>query len=145
MTGAAFKVGLDWNDGELRRVFNQLETVGTDMTPLMAEASSIMLLGVQDHFMTETAPDGSPWAPLSPKTLMQKKAPYILRERGDLYQSLEQDFTSEYAMVFTPMIYAATHQFGRDNIPARPYMGMSDAMADEILDASVEFLAGALK
>lgn len=45
------------------------------------------------------------------------------------------------------MIYAATHQFGDEarNIPARPYLGVSDDNEDDIIAAVDEFLDGVLE
>ena len=47
---------------------------------------------------------------------------------GDLRDSIQNFTTGTAAVVGTPLIYGATHQFGSANgtIPARPYLGLSN-------------------
>ena len=48
---------------------------------------------------------------------------------------------TEALLLGTPAVYGATHQFGRDNIPARPFLGVSAADADDIMSALSEWLS----
>ena len=38
------------------------------------------------------------------------------------------------------MVYAATHQFGRGNIPARPFLGVSDENVEDIGALVMKFI-----
>ena len=69
-----------------------------------------------------------PWKP------KKDGRPSKLQKSGTLSRSFHLDVTSEKATVSTPVIYGATHQFGRAeaNIPARPFFpvtGGSDSEA----------------
>ena len=84
----------------------------------------------------KTAPDGTPWAPWSDRYAAtrntgNRRRHSLLVGEGDLRDSI-QAYTmgmgsSSMAAVGSPLIYAATHQFGDEarGIPARPYLGIS--------------------
>jgi len=52
--------------------------------------------------------------------------PSKLQKSGTLSRSFHLDVTSSSATVGSPVIYAATHQFGRGPIPARPFFPVVD-------------------
>ncbi len=60
----------------------------------------------------------------------------ILIDRGYLVGSLTYAVSPDRLVFGTPMIYGATHQFGDPecNIPARPFLGVSDRDRLEIFD-----------
>jgi len=59
------------------------------------------------------APDGTPWAPLSPAYLLRKKGKGILRESDILLNTLHWQFVGDSAVaVGSPLNYAAVHQLG---------------------------------
>jgi phage gpG-like protein len=60
----------------------------------------------------------------------------ILIDRGYLVGSLTYAVSPDRLVFGTPMIYGATHQFGdpERNIPARPFLGVSDRDRGEIFD-----------
>jgi phage virion morphogenesis protein len=58
------------------------------------------------------APDGTPWAPLSPRTLKRKKGTRILYERGHLFGSIRKEATDDQVAIGSPTVYAAIHQLG---------------------------------
>lgn len=89
----------------------------------------------------KTAPDGTPWAPWSPRhaaRLSQKTARSLLVGVGDLRDSIQNLVTGTDIAVGTNLIYGAIQQFGGDTaaghpaIPARPYLGLSAENASEI-------------
>ena len=80
----------------------------------------------------KTAPDGTPWAPWSARYAATRNTGNAIRHsllvgEGDLRDSIQNYTTGPAAVVGTPLIYGATHQFGSANgaIPARPYLGLS--------------------
>lgn len=67
----------------------------------------------------------APWAPKKDGT------PSKLQQSGTLARSFHLEVTNKNAKVSSPVIYAATHQFGRDfgrgaPIPARPFFPVLD-------------------
>lgn len=103
----------------------------------------------EKRFEKEQDPDGNAWQPLNEKYQKRKakKAPRqeILQFEGRLFDTLVAQAT-DYSVKFgSNSIYANTHQFGRGNIPARPFLGINDEdkkiIADELQDAWESWLA----
>lgn len=108
------------------------------------------------------APDGTAWAPLTPLTLKLKKNPDrgILRDEGHLQESIAWQLDGDDTVAIgSRMVYARIHQFGGTikpkpgsgkkalrvpgvgprasvRIPARPYLGVSQA-DQEVLEKKV--------
>ena len=97
---------------------------------------------VEMRFRTERGTDGSPWQPLKYRSLIAKynrglrksqgkKAvrgrSKILQDTGTLKRSITMRHDNREAAVGTNIKYAKVHNFGfgKKNIPARPYMGLS--------------------
>ena len=106
-----------------------------DISTLMPRLGEYLQRSTQDRFKTQTDPEGGTWAVLQPHTLKRKKhnRNKILTERGYLRKHIYYQVTSPNRVeVFSDRVYAATHQFGRGNIPARPFLGLSSKDRDEI-------------
>jgi len=71
----------------------------------------------------------------------------ILVESGDLRDTLRYHATADSLEFGTDRKYGATHQFGdkKRNIPARPFLGLSDADRAEIVSILREHLARAME
>jgi phage virion morphogenesis protein len=107
--------------GRLARapVDDLLELLGADL-----ETSTRQRIAVQKH-----APDGSAWPPWSAAYAEQRPAKGgMLELDGQLIDSIEWELEGLTVSVGSRMVYALTHQLGDDrrNIPARPYLGLSD-------------------
>lgn len=113
-----------------------------DLKPFFADVGETLLNSTRNRFRTLTAPDGTPWAPLSPayaaRKPRHKNKPLTLS--GVLRGTLVKQATADSLRIGTPLIYGATHQFGRGNIPARPFLGMSEADRNDLIDALDEYL-----
>lgn len=94
---------------------------------MAAEATDL----VAEGFRTSTAPNGSAWRPLA-------RARARNRRRGDRGKPLvdtgrlrasvttrPQVFADGFSISADP-VYAATHQYGRGNIPARQFLPLPD-------------------
>lgn len=146
MAGASIQV--DFQDQAIQQALDKLIDRSDDMSELF-EAIGISLEGSHDdRWDAQQSPDGSPWAPLRPRTQARKKrnADKILTLDGFLRDSLAFNAGRDSLEFGTNLIYGATHQFGADdrNIPARPFLGISDddeAMIEETLH---DYLALAL-
>jgi phage virion morphogenesis protein len=110
-----------------------------------------MEAGTQERFDTKQSPEGNAW-----KALAQKTAAYyagkgwtarsILVGEGTLRDSVTSEVRSGAwsTLVGAAMKYAAVHQSGwpKKNIPARPYLGVSQNDAAAIEAAAAKFLGG---
>jgi phage virion morphogenesis protein len=88
-------------------------------------------------------PAGDPWAALKPATLKYKKRDKILTESGQLKNSIRYQMIGNNTVnIGTNKIYAAVHQFGfkKRNIPARPYLGLSEKNSAEIVGIINDFI-----
>lgn len=105
----------------------------------------------------KTAPDGTPWAPWSAGYAASLQRPnriypgsLLLRE-DDLRDSITNVTSARQVEVGSNLVYAAIHQFGGDTsrghppIPARPYLGLSQANREEVEDLVKTFVEGVLQ
>jgi len=98
---------------------------------------------IQDE---KTAPDGTAWEGWSESTKDQRQGNHsLLLFEGRLRDSIAgQAVNGNTVVVGASMIYAAVHQYGYGPIPARPYLGLSDENADEVVDLVLDWCEGAL-
>lgn len=92
----------------------------------------------------KAAPDGTDWVPWSESYDDTRDAHHsLLQNENHLLTSTQSYSTAWEAVVGSNLIYAATHQEGDDdrNIPARPYLGLSDANARELRALVVDHMA----
>lgn len=91
---------------------------------------------IQRSFENEQTPMGTPWKPLSEKTLAYSKhdpsEKSILVEEGDLRESFESEIESDTGVSTTLTIESDDpklpyHEFGTEDIPRRPIL---DPLAD---------------
>lgn len=145
MAGARFSIdtqGLDRLQASVRLMASSVR----DTSTLMPRLGEYLQRSTQDRFKSQTGPDGDRWEVLKPRTLERKKhnRDKILTERGYLRRHIYYQMTGPGRVeVFSDRVYGATHQFGRDKIPARPFLGIS--AADQVeLQAIVADWAGEL-
>jgi phage virion morphogenesis protein len=134
---------------QLQKELKKLLQLARDRRPLMKNIAGMMHNAVEENFAQEGRPK---WIPLSPKTIAarQKKGYWpgqILQQTGRLAASITQYADNDQAVVGTNAVYAAIHQFGgkagrgkKVNIPARPYLQLTDENMEEILKAVKEYL-----
>ena len=146
MAGASLDIQLQIsNAAEVRAAFESLQAKLADLTPFFRDIGEALLNSTRERFRTQTAPDGTPWAALSPGYRARKKkhADLILTLNGYLRGTLNYRVGPREVRIGTPLIYGATHQFGnpRRTIPARPWLGLSEDDETMILDALQDWLA----
>ena len=133
MAGVIIRVAFD--DREVRDALERLARAGADLAPAMREIGDVLTSSAKDRFRDERAPDGAPWAPLSPVTRARKRRnrDRILTEEGHLRGTLTYQAGADEVVVGSPLIYAGVHQFGAPagtfagggpwgDIPARPFL-----------------------
>ncbi len=149
------KVTIEYEDEDVRRALKRLANT----------AGERLLIATRDRFDSQKDPDGRPWAPLKPSTLARKRRnrDKRLTERGHLRGQLNYGAGAgpDFVEVGSSLIYAATHQFGAGkgrfgsnsrgqpipwgDIPARPFLGVSDDDRETILEIVNDHLADALR
>ena len=144
------RFNFEFDDRSVLHALNRLVLAGEDMTPGMIRIGEYLLRSTRERFVSKTAPDGSPWAPLSDVTVKRKTrgADSILLESGELFQGLNFNAGPDFAEAGSPLAYADTMQhraaqgeFGANsrggpipwgNIPARPFVGLSNDDREEV-------------
>ena len=95
---------------------------------------------IKERFDKEQAPDGTKWKPLSPARIKQRMKRHktgnmkILQDVGELRRSVKYEAGQTYVRIGSNLKYARTHQFGRGNIPARPFLGVTPLERQHIND-----------
>lgn len=155
MAGAMLDVTLDTS--QVGKALDDLAERLGDLTTPLNDIGEYLQISTDERFRQKVAPDGSPWAPLSPVTLARKKGPGILREKGTLQDTLRKQVTSTELAFGTDRPYGAVHQFGQKkgasgktgkgrpipwgDIPAREYLGLSTDDETEVLFIIRQYLA----
>ncbi len=158
MAGA--RIVIDATENDVLDALNELLRRTSDPTPAFEDIGKYLLISRDDRWGQQEAPDGSKWAPLSGVTLSLKtqNRDKILVETGHLRVNSLSYFAEPTALLFgTSAIYGAVHQFGAkqgdfgctkrgtpipwSDIPARPFLGISNEGETEILDIIQDYLA----
>lgn len=115
----------------------------SNMTPLMSDIAELLLLSTKRRFASGEDPDGNAWLPLKDGS---GRHPLVLT--GTMRDQIFAGSSSDFAEVSASAKQAPWHQFGVDpyqietknfgfvthpGIPARPFLGLSDADETGIL------------
>ena len=94
----------------------------------------------EDYFNQQAGPEG-PWEKLAPATVKAKGFDTILIEMNNMRSSLlfpTGDHIEDIEPLFitwgTDDAKAAFHQFGTANVPARPFVGLTEQHVDTIVE-----------
>lgn len=119
MAGTHIAVTVD--DAQARAMLERLGEPGTQ--DLMPRLGQYLQDSTQKRFKTQTAPDGTPWAPLQPRYARRKKyaKDKILTLRGYLRDGIHYQVKGDAEVeVGSNTKYAAIHQLGGAiDVPAR--------------------------
>lgn len=144
-------------EGELEGLLQQLEKMAnTDRAGIMAAIAESVRTSTVERFAAQTSPSGDRW---TPSIRAAQEGGKTLTKSAVLKNSINAQSDSTGAAVGTNLVYAATHQFGdertiraknskylrfkisgrwvsvpsvRVNIPARPFLGISEDDESEI-------------
>lgn len=123
MAGA--NIQIDYEDEEVLDVLGRLVEVTENTEPVMMEIAEYLHERTRDHFDDETAPDGTPWAPLAESTKKRKADQGVPIDKILHGQSLHLRDTifpfwsrNEAGVSTGPgtEAYAAAHQFGTEDM-----------------------------
>ena len=147
---------------KVEKALKRLAREAADFTPALREIGEMLVAGTKQRFETKRAPDGEPWAPLSPVTVARKGNDDILvGETNNLSDQIAYAISGHVLEVGSTMPYAATHQFGAKkgeygktkrgapipwgDIPARPFLGLSSEDEADIAAIIAEHIERALR
>lgn len=118
MAGARIELDTAQVVAAIGRVVDAVE----NPAPLFEQITSYLIGVHRRRFSDQIAPDGTPWAPLSPSYQRRKhrNADKILTLRGHLQGSLRGQWSDGEYLFGTNLKYGAIHHYGGSiNIPAR--------------------------
>lgn len=145
MAGSQVKIAVEYDDARIRAALEGLTKRLGNLQPVFQDVGEYLLLAHDQRFRDQTSPEGDPWVALSEDYRSRKKRNQdrILVLDDILGATLRYQAGDKGLEFGTDRIYAATHQFGRDeaDIPARPFLGLAPADEEETLRLIEEHLA----
>lgn len=150
-------IKIEIDDREVLAALQRLAAAGSDLTPVYQDIGEYLVDATKRRFAAGEAPDGTPWAPLSPVTVARKghNKP-LIGESGRLGTEIHYLVLGDGVEVGSSLEYAGTQQLGAKaksftggkspwgDIPARPFLGLSAEDKSNVLDILQEHLEGAL-
>lgn len=154
---------IEINDEEVAAALARIAAAMTNLTPVMQDIGEVLVEGTKGRFAAGVDPDGNPWAPQSPTTIEAYRArgdsasfrPLIGPTRA-LSTTIHYLAGADRVEVGSSRIQAAVMQegaakgaFGRTargapipwgHIPARPFIGLSEADRTAVVDIVEEWL-----
>lgn len=112
------------NDDGLKRLIAKVKSNFDPQTMLRAIGLR-SVKWITDNFEQQGGLSVGGWVPLKEETLARRRSGggLILQDTGRLKGSFEQlELTNSYVVIGSRLVYAATHQYGRGVIPARPML-----------------------
>lgn len=141
MTGVALRANLA-ADPRVARYLDRLAQF--DVEPLLeglgAEVESQTRRRIQSD---KTSPSGEPWAAWSPQYAETRHAGQsLLQSLGPLLNSVSYQVQGNSVLVGSPMVYAATHNFGdpERGIPQREFLGVEGQDFEDLVGICEDYL-----
>lgn len=148
----------NFNDAEVQAIYDALDARLDNLTPAMEDIGEAWLTSTEGRFAQSVSPEGVPWAAKSPTTL----ARYGVTGKNTLRQPLigpskvlsttiYSDVSADSVALASNVIQAAVMQHGAEkgslgggapwgDIPARPFLGVSDTDKSMIAEVLTEYL-----
>jgi phage virion morphogenesis protein len=169
MAGATIEARFEGLD-RVRLALAATERLGRQPEAFLRTLGAKLASNTRDRIQAGRQPDGGRFAPLSPAYLPHKRGPSILigaGMQGGLLGSITSRASGSEVAIGSNKVYAAIHQFGgtirpkrpggrlffrtvggqvwgvarQVTLPARPYLGLSDADIEDVLDAAEDRIA----
>ncbi|WP_054007877.1 phage virion morphogenesis protein [Cypionkella psychrotolerans] len=154
-------ITIEINDAQVVAALDRLSARMADMSPIMSEIGEVLVNSTTRRFGEGVSPEGVKWAAKSPVTLAAYGARKSNRidvrplfgPSGTLNSTISAEHGSDYVQVGSGRVYAAMMQFGGSkasypnlwgDIPARPFLGLSDDDEIEILEIISDAFTSAL-
>lgn len=157
------------DDDPVTAALAQLTTRMTDMTKPMGDIGELLVASTKDRTLSGRSPDGTAFAPRSQTTLERyasRNPPLVpgggpLNLSGNMIAGIFPEAGRDFARIGSNAIQAAVMQFGQPqgasgrtsrggpipwgNIPARPFLGLSDDDRTGIIAIITEWLEGVVE
>lgn len=145
------KIVIEIDSKNVLDALNRLQQAAARPRPALLEIGEELVESTKKRFGAQTAPDGSRWARNSAVTIKRKgRNQPLTGETGTLMSQINYQLLNDATLeVGSPTVYAAMQQFGGTkeqfphlwgDIPARPFIGISDTDEKTILDVIVQYL-----
>lgn len=154
---------IQFNIGPSRQALKRATDLLADMTPVFQDIAEYMVEATKKRFVSGTGPDGKAWAPKKQSTLDRyKKLGYgaltrpLIGPSKSLSTQIQRIVTKDSAAIGSNLIYSGVMQngaakgaFGTNakgrpipwgRIPARTWLGLSDADNAAIIDIAEEHI-----
>jgi phage virion morphogenesis protein len=135
--------GLD----ESKRTDEAMAERTSNLTPVLQVLAQDLKTLIDDSFDRSRSPEGARWPPLKPATIKRRRSgrgkgprAKILVDTARLRNSVTTRALPRAIQFGTNVEYAATHQFGRGPIPARPFLPIDPSGQFAVKGASGRFL-----
>ena len=118
----------DIKNAQFIKYLNGSISKANNLSPVMEEIGSELESEVRLSFEQEQTPYGEPWKALSASTQESRRSGKgsgsnkILRDTGDLFNSITHEAGRSEVEVGASKEYGAVHQEGSDDIPARIFL-----------------------
>lgn len=140
-------ITIELKDDQVSAALQRLDGMLDDLSPVMNRIGDQLAESAMERIAKEVTPEGASFAPRSPATLeryKRRKLSYggILHRSGDMRSDIFHGYGTDFAEVGSNAIQAAAMQFGQargasgttsrggpipwGDIPARPFLGVSD-------------------
>lgn len=151
-------IRIEFNDRDVNTAITDLQLLLRDLTPVMERIADTMRDATKDRFDAQTSPEGVPWAKKKQSTIdRQTKGkrgadPRPLHYSLDLRSQIFATSGPDFAEVGSNRAYAAMMHFGGQkekfphlwgDIPARPFLGLSEEDRGAILEIVAEWFTRA--
>jgi phage virion morphogenesis protein len=147
-------ITIEYNDRDILEALQNLQRATDNLQPALTEIGEKLTESTKQRFSSQTGPDGQRWKANSPVTIDRKGRDQPLIDGGHLMEQISPKLIgNDILEVGSTMQYAAMQQFGGTksefphlwgDIPARPFLGISDDDRNEILSILDDHLSDAL-
>jgi phage virion morphogenesis protein len=148
-------IEIQFDDRDILRALQNLQQATDNLQPALTEIGERLTESTKQRFSSQTSPGGQRWPANSPVTIERKGLNQPLIDGGYLLEQIHYNLIGQDALeIGSPMEYAAMQQFGGTksefphlwgDIPARPFLGISEADKNEILSILDRHLSEALR
>ncbi len=154
-------ITIELRDDGVLAVLGRLDATLTDLSPVMNDIGQYLARSAKDRISAGVTPEGTPFAPRSEVTLARyaklgRAYGGVLHYSGDMRENIFHTYGPDRAEVGSNAVQAAVMQFGQakgasgttarggpipwGDIPARPFLGISEEDRSAIGDIVSEWL-----
>lgn len=143
-------IEIEFDNKEIQQKLLKLAEKGENLRPLMKNIAGIFAYSTEENFKEEGRPDK--WTGLKEITQKSREKKHkwpgqILQVEGILASSVNTYYDNDSVVIGSNLPYAAIHQLGGKagrnksaEIPARPYLKLTDDDYKEILNETEKYL-----